>query len=107
MAFKGGVDMAIFYGTIRGNRGQATKVGSKSSGVTASVQSYEGSIITEIYYKDDIKYCTIGTNKNSSNHYNTVLYDGPLEDLIKGKVRISTPNKEDREINKLRQIYVK
>lgn len=45
--------MAKFYGTLRGCRDSvATKTGTKASGITASVQSWDGSIICEVYERN-------------------------------------------------------
>lgn len=37
--------MAEFYGRIQGNRGEATRMGSKDSGFVASCQSWVGSVV--------------------------------------------------------------
>jgi hypothetical protein len=45
--------MSHFYGTLQGNRGQATRCGTKSSGVTAVAASWRGCIKVWIYRGDD------------------------------------------------------
>ncbi len=42
--------MSKFYGQINGGRGTATRTGHQ--GIRASVQSYDGSVITELTYND-------------------------------------------------------
>jgi hypothetical protein len=43
--------MAKFYGQVQGNRGAATRMGHQS--IKASVQSYDGSVITELSYNKE------------------------------------------------------
>ena len=59
--------MSTFYGLIEGNRGAATRGGSRDSGFRASCQSWEGSIITTMDYnsKDEL-IVRVGTNDGSS-----------------------------------------
>lgn len=40
--------MATFYGTLKGNHQVVTRTGSKASGINASVQSWQGSVITRM-----------------------------------------------------------
>jgi len=39
--------MSHFYGTLQGSRGQATRVGTKNSGLTTQCASWEGAIRCE------------------------------------------------------------
>ena len=41
--------MAAFYGSVKGNRGEATRLGSKGSGVTTIAASWAGSIETRVF----------------------------------------------------------
>ena len=43
--------MSVFYGTIRGERGPATRCGTANSGVQAAAQSWNGSVIVKLRYK--------------------------------------------------------
>ena len=46
--------MATFYGQVKGNgKTNATRQGSKASGITASVQSYDGSLTIEMTHDDN------------------------------------------------------
>jgi hypothetical protein len=42
--------MAHFYGSIKGGRGQATRLGTKNSGMTAVVASWEGAVVIDAYH---------------------------------------------------------
>ncbi len=41
--------MAHFYGTIQGNRGQASRLGSKTSGLSLTAASYQGAVNTHLF----------------------------------------------------------
>lgn len=40
--------MAALYGRLQGNRGQTTRMGSKNSGIWSRLETWEGSIRTEL-----------------------------------------------------------
>lgn len=42
--------MAHFYGQLQGARGQASRLGHKSSGITAKAASYAGAIVVSLSY---------------------------------------------------------
>ena len=42
--------MAAFYGTVKGNRGEASRTGSKDSGIETTAQSYDGSVNVRLCY---------------------------------------------------------
>ena len=68
--------MAAYYGQIKGHRSVATRTGTASSGITASVQSWHGSVITRLH---DNKI-EIEISKDSSFRGKLVFY-GTLEEL--------------------------
>ena len=70
--------MAHFYGTIEGNRGQATRCGSKSSGMTSYAASWAGAVRTVAYEKDgvDMARVELTTWKGAGGY--RLLYDGPI-----------------------------
>lgn len=45
--------MAEYYGTLSGRGNTVTKTGTKATGITASVQSWNGSLITEMHHRDN------------------------------------------------------
>ena len=53
--------MSHFYSVIQGNRGQATRCGTKDSGVTATAASWTGAIRTDLWYspEDDVNRYTV------------------------------------------------
>lgn len=44
--------MSQFYGTIRGGRGEATRCGHKTSGLTTNAAGWHGCIRTHVYYDE-------------------------------------------------------
>ncbi len=78
--------MAEFYGRIQGNRGAATRTGSKNSGIQASAQSHEGSVIVYMYINNEgEKMVRITTSEGSSGFGRKTLYHHPLADLMKAE----------------------
>ena len=75
--------MAKFYGSIQGNRGAATRMGHQS--IKASVQSYDGSVITELSYNDEGQLLVdVSVAKDESTAYRgTRLFYGTLDEFIK------------------------
>jgi hypothetical protein len=74
--------MSAFYGMVQGNRGAATRGGSRASGFKATAQSYDGSVITELSYgKDDTVMVTISVNKESAP-YGTRIFYGTFDEFV-------------------------
>ena len=53
--------MSHFYGTLKGARGEATRCGSSSSGITTTAASWRGAIRTTLYVDDAGNDCFIVT----------------------------------------------
>ena len=74
--------MASLYSSIQGCRGEATRCGSKSSGVRASVQSWQGSLISYMDLDDnDNPIITLKTSDGSSGYGSETIFSGSLEEL--------------------------
>ncbi len=73
--------MSKFYGSIQGNRGAATRGGSLASGIKGSVQSYDGSVITELTYKEDTLMVRVLTSERSSSYGSTIFY-GTFDEFV-------------------------
>lgn len=72
--------MAKFYGTIQGNRGVATKTGSKN--MLAAVRSYDGSVITNLYYNDkDELSIRIDIEEDSTSYGQHTYFNGTVDEL--------------------------
>lgn len=60
--------MSTFYGTVKGCRGVATRCGSRESGIKASAQSWDGSVVVRLDYNDANELMVyVGTDSGSSS----------------------------------------
>lgn len=74
--------MSKLYCTIQGCRGEATRCGSKNSGVRASLQSWQGSLISYMDLDDNENpIITLKTSGGSSSYGNETIFRGSLEEL--------------------------
>ena len=72
--------MARFYGMVQGNRGAATRCGSTS--ISASVQSWNGSVVTQLSYdKDDNLMISVNHSAGSSS-YGTPIFYGTVDEFV-------------------------
>lgn len=71
--------MSEFYGTLEGNRGVATRCGTASSGIKASVQSWDGSVQMRLCYDVDGEQALRVSMSNGSSFYGDTVFDGSLE----------------------------
>lgn len=65
--------MARFYGSIQGNRGEATRLGNAQSGMGASVNGWDLGVDVRAFAKDSEQDCIVvtpsgGSNGGSSHH---------------------------------------
>ena len=75
--------MSTFYGCVQGNRGAATRTGSRCSGIEASVQSWNGSVITSLSYDhEDRLMVTVRVSEGSSS-YGITVFHGTFDEYIK------------------------
>lgn len=76
--------MSKFYGMIQGNRGVATRGGSKNSGIKGSVQSWDGSCQTELWYNDSNELMIrLSISEGSSGYGSETLFSGRFADFRK------------------------
>lgn len=86
--------MAKFYGTLQGNRGEATRCGTDR--IDVSAQSWDGSVIVSLWYKEDDLMVRIETSKRSTCYGDKTLYSGKFEDLLKAEIKIKKVKKGDK-----------
>lgn len=76
--------MSEFYATIQGNRNAKTCGGSKTSGIKAVAQSWEGSVT--LFQRDGKTFCVIEAEKRSTScPGDHLIYSGSLEELFTHK----------------------
>jgi len=74
--------MSTFYGTVQGNRGTATRGGSKDSGIHTSAQSWDGSIQVTLYKQEGQTYARIYVAQGSHAGGGRLLWHGPIDELL-------------------------
>lgn len=75
--------MSALYGTVIGNRRESTACGTENSGIRTAAQSYDGSVITQLDYKEDgTLVVRIGAAYGkSATSYDELLFCGTIEEL--------------------------
>lgn len=74
--------MATFYGSVQGNRGAATRGGSRASGFKSTAQSYDGSVITRLSYNDKDELMVTIEVSDYSAPYGTTVFSGTFKEYI-------------------------
>jgi hypothetical protein len=74
--------MSALYGSLQGCRGEATRTASKNSGIRASVQSWNGSLVSYMDLDENDKpVITLKTSEGSSGYGSEIIFRGSLEEL--------------------------
>jgi hypothetical protein len=72
-----GVNMAHFYGTVQGNRGEATRCGSKR-GLETWAAGWGGAIRVQVYHQDGQDYVRVTKQPWHGMGKFEVIYEGLL-----------------------------
>lgn len=67
--------MSHFYGLLRGSRGEATRCGTKNSGETAIVASWNGAIQTRVTHNSE-------TGEDEFEVYQTTWHGAGIQKLL-------------------------
>ena len=79
--------MSTFYGQVSGQaKTTASRRGSNASHIKASCQSYDGSVIMEMYYGNDGELCVRIEHNKGTKFSGDEVFDGTVQDFI-GKLR--------------------
>lgn len=70
--------MAHFYGTIQGARGEASRLGHKSSGLSVKAASWQGAVSVYLYHDNGVDCARVSLTTHHNAGVNRVLYDGPV-----------------------------
>ncbi|MFA5238402.1 MAG: hypothetical protein WC476_01665 [Phycisphaerae bacterium] len=79
--------MSQFYASIVGNRGEATRQGTKNSGITGHIRGWNTGGRVNCYYDADKKadvvefYLTSGSNERGKSQFIARFIEGKLHDL--------------------------
>ncbi len=73
--------MSHFYGTLKGNRGEATRAGSKDSGVVVHAASWEGAVCARVFHDEETgkDWAYVGLTDWHGRGTNRELYRGPVD----------------------------
>lgn len=71
--------MAHFYGDLKGNRGEATRMGTANSGISGHIRGWDFGARVTCYVNRDGEDCVRVVLTGGSNNSSTcaVLFDGP------------------------------
>ena len=70
--------MAHFLGSVRGGRGEASRLGHKSTGLNTTAASYQGAVTVELSCRDGVDYAHVTLTPWKGAGVSRVLYDGPV-----------------------------
>ena len=71
--------MAHFYGTVSGKaRSQASRLGSKNSGLRTVAASWQGAVAVDLYQHDGRDFAQVTLIPWHGNGTTRVIYDGPV-----------------------------
>ena len=75
--------MSHYYGTLQGNRGEATRQGTKKSGIATNTACWTGTIQTRLWYDDDTDtdHVMIEVRGWPYGEYAGTIYNGTIQDL--------------------------
>lgn len=82
--------MSHFYGTLQGNRGEATRCGSKKSGIATHAASWSGCVHARLYHNraEDSTDASVCLDQWHGGGRFAQLYVGPVnptpEELVRG-----------------------
>lgn len=74
--------MATFYGNLKGSRGEATRCGTRNSGIMAAVRGFDGSLTVRMSDNGDRggPFVVISSSSGSAVG-GQILFSGSLEEL--------------------------
>jgi hypothetical protein len=70
--------MARFYGSLQGNRGEATRMGTARSGLSTYTAGWDGAVRVVIEDRDGVDYVTVQLTKWQGSGTYRLLYEGPV-----------------------------
>jgi hypothetical protein len=78
--------MAHFYGTVEGNRGQASRLGSKVNGLTTTAASWQGAVVVYMRHNKgtgkDTVFVTLQEWEGQGVY--RILYKGTIDGIADG-----------------------
>ena len=72
--------MAKFYGSVVGNRGEATRLG--HSRIKTAARSWDGSVVTELTYNENNELMVCVSTADYSSSLGTQIFYGTFDEFI-------------------------
>ncbi len=70
--------MAHFFGIVQGNRGDASRLGSKNSGLSVRACSWEGAVTVYLYEYNGKDFARVCLAQHRGHGIEQELYNGPV-----------------------------
>jgi hypothetical protein len=70
--------MAHFYGKVKGQRGEATRLGGAKNGLQTTAASYAGAVKVDLFVRDGVDYAEVSLIPWLGHGTRKVLYRGPV-----------------------------
>ena len=70
--------MAHFRGTTSGGRGEASRLGTKASGIRVEAQSWAGKVVVTLEERDGVDFARVTLEPHHGAGTFRALYDGPV-----------------------------
>lgn len=78
--------MAHFFGSVKGNRSEATRLGTKNSGLSTIAASYSGAVKVELWEHENGKtYATVRLTPWEGSGVSHCLFNGPVGQKPEGE----------------------
>ena len=74
--------MGHFRGTLQGQRGEASRLGTKKSGLSVEAASWEGRVRVRLYHMDGHDYVYIYLDKPLGQGIDKLLYNGRVDGTV-------------------------
>ena len=80
--------MAHFLGSIQGSRGEASRLGTKSSGLDVTAASWSGSVRVRLWFDHacDVNMCSVSLAPWHGAGVSVSLYRGPVGEFVSSGV---------------------
>ena len=99
--------MSHFYGTLKGSRGEATRCGSKDSGVVTYTASWEGAVCVSAFHDEDTgkDWVSIRFTDWHGRGSRKEIYVGPIDGTgdLKGEEALMLATVVDETSNKAKK----
>ena len=74
--------MARYRGTLRGCRGEASRLGHGASGLTTVAASWQGAVRVELYACGDRDFARVSLTRHHGAGVERLLFDGPVSGAL-------------------------